>query len=477
MLTLGAMLILMGVIYAATQHTVHLNINGIAFRIRTHQRTAEGVLREARIDLYPEDSLHAPEPEALLQGEPIEITIARHVAVVHDGSVTQARTLATRVDDALADADIVQLDHDEYLMQGEPCDLDTPLFQPAITRGLSMRRLVEELRSPVRLTVRRSVPITVQDGAVTLSTHTTARTVGEALHDRGIVIYVGDEVFPAYDTVITPGLSIFIDRAKPITLDIGGTVRAMRTRHKTVQDLLEAENVTLSGEDYVTPDPSTPISSEMYVSVVRVQEEHYIEETPIPYQTRWEADPELEIDLTTVKHWGREGAQRRQIRVRYENDREVERAVEAEWIAHEPIDRVYAYGTRIVVRQIETPAGTMEYWRKIRMLATSYNAPTAGKPMDHPTYGITRTGIRARYGVIAVDPNVINLHQPMYVPGYGVGTALDTGGAIKGRRIDLCYDDHNLVLWNRWVDVYLLTPVPSTRNIPWILPNTPRERE
>ena len=80
-------------------------------------------------------------------------------------------------------------------------------------------------------------------------------------------------------------------------------------------------------------------------------------------------------------------------------------------------------------------------------------------------------------GVIAVDPNLISLRQPLYVPGYGRGFAGDTGGAIKGRRIDLCYDDHNLVLWHRWVDVYLLTPVPPHSSIPWIIPNDPGERE
>jgi 3D (Asp-Asp-Asp) domain-containing protein len=109
------------------------------------------------------------------------------------------------------------------------------------------------------------------------------------------------------------------------------------------------------------------------------------------------------------------------------------------------------------------------------MLATSYNAPTAGKAMDHPQYGITRVGLRARYGIIAVDPRVIPLGQNMYVPGYGQGLAADTGGAIKWRRVDLCYDDHNLILWHRWVDVYLLGPVPSRDQILWIVPNYPSE--
>jgi uncharacterized protein YabE (DUF348 family) len=477
LLSLGAGLIALGFVYAATRHTVTIQVNGSTFQVRTHQRTVEGVLREARVFLYPEDVLDAPETEALLRGEPIRISVARHLTIIHDGSITQARTRATAVGEALSDADIVLLDHDQFMLQGEPCALETLLPRPTASRGLGVRRLLEDLRRPVRLAVLRTVPIIVQDGTVTFTSHTTARTVGEALYDRGITIYVGDQIFPGYDTAITPGMTIYVDRAKPVTLDLGGTVRVVRTRLKTVQDLLDEERVTLGDDDYVTPDPATPIASEMIVTVVRVLEEHYIIETPIAYQMRWEADPELEIDSTSVKHWGREGAKRQLVRVRYENDSEVERVAEEEWVAHEPIDRVYTYGTRIVVRQVQTPSGPVDYWRKMRMLATSYNAPTAGKPMDHPTYGITRTGIRAQKGVIAVDPTVISLHQRMYVPGYGLGTALDTGGGIKGRRVDLCFDDHNLEMWYRWVDVYLLTPVPPRPAIPWILPNTPRERE
>ena len=59
----------------------------------------------------------------------------------------------------------------------------------------------------------------------------------------------------------------------------------------------------------------------------------------------------------------------------------------------------------------------------------------------------------------------------------GTAVAADTGGAIKGRRVDLCYDDHNLVLWYRWVDVYLLAPVPDTKDILWIVANDPGERD
>ena len=80
-----------------------------------------------------------------------------------------------------------------------------------------------------------------------------------------------------------------------------------------------------------------------------------------------------------------------------------------------------------------------------------------------------------RHGIVAVDPAVIRLGTDVYVPGYGQGYVGDTGSAIKGKRIDLGYDDDNLILWRQWVDVYLLAPVPPSYQIKWVLPNWPRE--
>ncbi len=85
----------------------------------------------------------------------------------------------------------------------------------------------------------------------------------------------------------------------------------------------------------------------------------------------------------------------------------------------------------------------------IRLLATKYRGHG----------GLTATGIRAKYGVVAVDPRIIPLGTRLYIPGYGYAIAADTGGAIKGRRIDLCIDRDHMVndLHDRgYVDVYIL---------------------
>ena len=51
--------------------------------------------------------------------------------------------------------------------------------------------------------------------------------------------------------------------------------------------------------------------------------------------------------------------------------------------------------------------------------------------------GHTATGTPTSPRVIAVDPGVIPLRAQVLIPGIGVRTALDTGGAIRGARIDV----------------------------------------
>jgi 3D (Asp-Asp-Asp) domain-containing protein len=51
--------------------------------------------------------------------------------------------------------------------------------------------------------------------------------------------------------------------------------------------------------------------------------------------------------------------------------------------------------------------------------------------------GTTATGLPVSPGIVAVDPTVIPLGTRMTIPGYGEGVAADTGGAIRGARIDV----------------------------------------
>lgn len=79
--------------------------------------------------------------------------------------------------------------------------------------------------------------------------------------------------------------------------------------------------------------------------------------------------------------------------------------------------------------------------RELQVTATAYDSCYAccGK-----TDGITRSGVKARAGrTIAVDPSIIPLGTKIYIAELGqVFTAEDTGGRIKGNRIDIFMDSH-----------------------------------
>ena len=83
---------------------------------------------------------------------------------------------------------------------------------------------------------------------------------------------------------------------------------------------------------------------------------------------------------------------------------------------------------------------------------------TAYLPTDGSATGTTAMGIPATYGIVAVDPRVIPLGTRVYIPGYGEALAADTGGAIKGYKIDLCMESYSQAMrfGRRDVTVYIL---------------------
>ncbi|HID89137.1 MAG TPA: DUF348 domain-containing protein, partial [Anaerolineae bacterium] len=276
-------------------------------------------------------------------------------------------------------------------------------------------------------------------------------------------------VRPGLGEPLTAGTHIYVERSRPVVVRVDGRTVRTRTHRERVGEVLADLGIVLSGQDYTRPPLDASLDDETTIEVVRVAEAFVVEQSPIPFDVVWQPDPDLEIDHRRVLQEGAPGILKRRWRVRYENGVEISRTLENEYVAVPPTTKIIGYGTQIVVRQLETPQGTVEYWRVIRMLATSYSASTAGVPRTSPYYGRTRLGLPMRHGIVAVDPRVVPLGSRVYVPGYGVGLAADTGGAIRGRRIDLGYDDDNLVLWYRWVDVYLLTPVPPPERIDYIL--------
>jgi 3D (Asp-Asp-Asp) domain-containing protein len=214
----------------------------------------------------------------------------------------------------------------------------------------------------------------------------------------------------------------------------------------------------------------TPVEPGLVIEVVRITTAFIDEDQLLPYETVWEPTDTLELDTEGLLVPGTEGILRRRWQVTYANGNEIERTLTEEWVAQEPVAELMGYGTNIVVRVLDTDEGSLPYWRKVRMRVTSYTASSAGRPPDHPDYGRTASGYVAQQGIVAVDPRIVPFGSWVYVPGYGISFAGDTGGGVLGRWIDLGYDEASFVPWSGYVDVYYLTPVPRPERITYRLP-------
>jgi len=220
------------------------------------------------------------------------------------------------------------------------------------------------------------------------------------------------------------------------------------------------------------PAADQPLPADGAVRVVRVHEETLIEQTLIRRETVYQALPEADIDTVQTLQAGADGVQRRSVRVRYEDGLEVSRTPASDVLVQAAQPRIIGYGTRITPRTVETADGVIEYWRAYTVYATSYSPSRAGVAPTARNFGLTASGQRLTKGLVAVDRRYIPLGTRLYIPGYGFAVAADTGGGVKGRFIDLGYDDWNYVSWSKVVTVYFLTPAPPADRIAWIIPAT-----
>lgn len=314
--------------------------------------------------------------------------------------------------------------------------------------------------------------ITINDGSDSRVVQTGARTVGELLAEAGVALNNVDAVDPPEETPLVDNMALQITRAIPLTIQVDGQTYALFSGARKTAEVLAGAGITLGELDRIDPGPDAVLNAGDMIKIVRVREESIVVDEEVPFQTVYQPSDELVLDTKAVISGGVPGIKRQSTRVRYEDGIEVSREYEGEWMEQEPVNQVIGYGTRITTNVIETPEGPREYWRVVRMRVTAYTAASSGKSPDHPSYGITASGRPAGTGIVAVDPNVIPFRSEVYVPGYGVGFAGDTGGGVKGRWIDLGYDEDELQAWNGYVDVYYLTPIPAEINylLPEVLP-------
>ncbi|MFZ4827098.1 MAG: ubiquitin-like domain-containing protein [Phototrophicaceae bacterium] len=429
--------------------TVTVRIDGDLREVTTRADTVQAVLDELQINLAEGDRVSLPLYSVIGEGQSIDIDLARNVIVTFGSETLVIRTPLTLPLPILNSLGIFP-QSDDYIR------IDNTVTDLANLANWSV---------PVHeVVVRKAVNVQVLDGQESRSVRTTAPSVGDLLFELGIPLYASDMLTPQSDSPLSDGLTITILRSKVVNIRADGTTFTLRTHAPTVGDALADAHLTLLGLDYVFPTQQTPLQSDATIEVIRVRETILSENAIVPYERLSEPNETLELDQVQVLQEGRNGQLRKDIRVRYENEQEVARQDLGESLVQMPQTERVAYGTGIVLRAVDTPEGQFQYWRKVRLYATSYHPAALGGD------NITATGRVLTKGVVGADPTLLPYGSQIYVPGYGVGLVADTGPSRGSSLwVDLGYDDANWVSWSRWTDVYLLLPIPN--NIPFVLPN------
>lgn len=313
------------------QTAVTVTVNDTDYRFRTHADTVGAALNDAGIHVDVEDVVWPPLDAPLAEHDAITIHRAAAVAMRTENGVQHIRTQAAHPLAILAEYGIVPGPHDIVQVDGH---------------DLTIRELAAQRWSvpPQSIRIVRGVPVTVIDGDQTVTTHTTEVDVGRALDAVGVKLYLADRVTPELSAVVTPDMTIRIERSQPITVLADGQQLATRSLGPTVGDALSGIGLAPVGQDYTIPPLDTPLDADMVIELVRVNEEVVTRDEPIPFATIYHADASLPLDEKRVIQEGIDGVRTRKIRVRYENGREVSRVVQEEWIARPPTPRMILLG-------------------------------------------------------------------------------------------------------------------------------------
>ena len=363
------------VLYQNTKKAVTLDANGETIEVTTHAKTVEQLLHEQNIDVAEHDKISPSLNTTIVNGLAITWKQAKEVTISVDGNQLKVWTTETHVKDILKEANIEVSDLDSLVQE-----LDT------------------EIGADNNIDIQKAFQVSLVDGGDKRQVWSTPTTVANFLKHQGIQL----------------------------------------NEYDRVENNLTNINLT----DVITPQSN--------IIVVRVEKVIDVVEDSLDFTIEKKQDASLQEGKQKDVTAGQKGLKNKTYEIIKENGKVVAKNLQSEIVVKEPQNQVVAVGTKTVVPNIPSVAsvasvasastvsrGSTESVNgsEFYVTATAYTAYCKG------CSGTSAAGIDLRSNpelkVIAVDPSVIKLGSKVWVEGYGIAVAADTGGAIKGNKIDI----------------------------------------
>ncbi len=309
--------------------------------------------------------------------------------------------------------------------------------------------------------IEKDVSIIVDGSKKSVKTY--SNNVEDILKENNINLEHNDYVNVDLEDKVFENMQIVIKKAVKVSVKVDGRTIKKEVVGSNVEEVLEFLNVSIDKNDKIYPQLNNEVNNNINIEVIRVDEEIVIENEEVPFKEVINYDDDMDRGKIKTIQNGEVGSKQIKKKEIYENGKLVDTEILEEKIVKQPTIKIVRKGTKDL---FVSSRGNTSYKKSLVMVASAYDLSyqSTGKRPGDKNYGITASGTKARPGVVAVDPKVIPLGSKLYIEAvdgtkdYGFAVAEDTGGAIKGNRIDLFFENHKDALdyGKRKVKVYIL---------------------
>lgn len=190
-------------------------------------------------------------------------------------------------------------------------------------------------------------------------------------------------------------------------------------------------------------------------------------EKEIPFETQYVESDKLLPGMSQTQEKGEEGVLRQVVKTLEVGGQPIDQQVLSNYELKSPKKEVIIQNSKPVPKKkviVQTSKPGIAHTEKEPVNLSDLNiSRTLNVEATAYTYtgNNTATGVKPREGLIAVDPKVIAMGSQVYVEGYGYAIAADTGGEIKGNRIDVFFGTlRQCIDWGRKpVQIHVLNPI------------------